>query len=58
MKLKCIVFLAYAVICNAQSQTAVISANPDLTSVNYNPVNITKPETVIESIKKYLESIN
>ncbi len=35
-----------------------ISANPDLMSVNYNPVNITKPETVMESIKKYLESKN
>lgn len=41
-----------------QSNVTRISANPDLTSVNYNPVNITKPETVIESIKKYLESIN
>ena len=35
-----------------------ISANPELTSVNYNMTNITKPETVIESIKKYLESKN
>lgn len=41
-----------------KSNITRISANPDLTSVNYNPVNITKPETVIESIKKYLESIN
>lgn len=30
MKLKCVVFLAYAVISNVQSQTAVISNNPDL----------------------------
>ena len=40
MKLKCIVFLAYAVISNAQSQTAVISANPDLlysTANDYGP---------------------
>lgn len=41
-----------------QSNVTRISANPDLINVNYNTPNVTKPETVIQSIKKYLESKN
>ena len=39
-----------------KSNVSRISANPGLINVDYNAPNITKPETVIESIKKYLES--
>lgn len=39
-----------------QSNVTRISANPNLINVDYNAPNVTKPETVIESIKKYLES--
>jgi autotransporter strand-loop-strand O-heptosyltransferase len=35
-----------------------ISANPDLESVRYDAPNVTHPNTVIESIKKYLEIKN
>ena len=41
-----------------KSNITRISANPELTTVNYNLTNVTKPETVIESVKKYLESKN
>ncbi len=41
-----------------KSNITRISANPELDIVNYNMTNITKPETVIESIKKYLEIKN
>jgi autotransporter strand-loop-strand O-heptosyltransferase len=41
-----------------KSNMTRINANPQLTSVDYNAPFITKPETVIDSIKKYLESIN
>ena len=39
-----------------QSNVTRISANPDLTNVDYSVPNVTKPEVVIESIKKYLET--
>jgi autotransporter strand-loop-strand O-heptosyltransferase len=39
-----------------QSNVTRISANPDLTNVNYYAPFVTKSETVINSIKKYLES--
>ena len=39
-----------------QSNVTRISANPDLANVDYNTSNVTKPEVVIESIKKYLET--
>jgi hypothetical protein len=35
-----------------------ISANNDLKVVDYNASNITEPESVINSIKKYIESKN
>ena len=39
-----------------QSNVTRISANPNLINVNYNAPFVTKSETVINSIKKYLES--
>jgi autotransporter strand-loop-strand O-heptosyltransferase len=39
-----------------QSNVTRISANPTLTNVNYHAPFVTKSETVINSIKKYLES--
>lgn len=39
-----------------QSNITRISANPDLKSIDYNAEFITSSETVINSIKKYLES--
>lgn len=39
-----------------QSNVTRISANPDLKSIDYNAEFITSSETVINSIKKYLES--
>jgi autotransporter strand-loop-strand O-heptosyltransferase len=39
-----------------QSNITRISANPELNKINYSAPNITNPETVIQMIKKYLET--
>ena len=39
-----------------QSNVTRISANENLTNVDYDAPFVTKPETIIESIKKYLET--
>ena len=40
-----------------QSNVTRISANPNLSEINYIPENITSSDTVIESISKYLSTI-